>query len=1214
MRSMRVPASVREAVKSRPLLLSSWRLVSRAARDRYVQGAVLFACGISAGAFFSGTDVSTWVLILVLPMLLSSFLAARRVRKSLTLRLRVSQRRGGSVLWLEESGWVGDTRFVKKPAKVARALVDRGFVLDAVQLLESRKVWLELSNSYLQKIWRTARDNGQMITSLRAISLVAERTNSASDVRLRELLQAEINVMNVESIGNIDADFEDLHGIDDSVLHVVGKTILDYQNGYTIRTHELCRAQVNLGFDVSVVGQMGFVETHGLDKWSQNKDGVEYLAFAGSLRNEIPLDQWVRQSVENLVTVVRNKRPAVIHAHSDFLNALIASEVAERFNVPIVYEVRGFWEETLLTNLSQRNKWPSVEDHVNRHGLPEAYTLRRQIEQRVRDRADAIVTLDEAMADQIRRSGAEEQKIVISPNSLRLPDQSENGLQREEMKSLRVKLGFPDDAIIVGIASSLVPYEGVEVLIDAVSVLQNKNPNTTLALLIVGDGVARQELEKRAKKADLRHTLFTGQIPHESVSQYVALLDIAVFPRISTPVTERVQPLKPIEALGMGCSVVVSSVAPLKRLADETQLIRVFNSGDAASLATELSELVSSPTTRAILAEKGKRWVRDNRTWSKNAKDYAELYKTLYRKDVTESSNLAGYSSHASPQNRKLDNDLLVPLEKFVFVTFLPHDTEVPPSHFDYSTFPPIELRNLDWASAALGDRSWGWVLHAWDFMDGTLRRFQEERDEKLLRWCWELAESWLDSFDDGNPRGTMAFYDMAIAQRSTRLAFLIDALLTFGNAPPAESDRMMSSLDLHAELLLDPKHFSGWNNHGLYIAFAGLSLVRRFPTARWAPDLREVSEQRAEGVVAQQFLPDGGHVEHSFNYHRMVLKSIIEADHDGILGELSDRFPLEAAKKALNWMIRPDGFLEQVGDSPQKSMLTSSQNSKPPWWSLPAEPGSGSLDEESSKVLILRETGFLFIRGRTRSTPEKKNSESYLTFSGSFHSRTHKHADDLSITWFDLGREILIDAGRYGYGKHLDKHDPLRITHGFYYDSPERQYVESTKAHNTVEADGLLHDRVNRKPYGAARFLHRENRGVHWATAKVDHGFWSHDRSITLKSGVSLAIKDKITSQDGERHDFRQWFNLPGDFEIKQVGEDCVVFADQDGVNVSLQSSEAILVFPLRGSRDTELRGFRSKEDYQLEPSWNLAFEKRGVRTVFRTKITLHFVGGKFD
>ena len=1192
----RMRASARKAVKSRPFLLSAWSFFSRAVRNRHINGPWLVVLGAALGGIL-GASVGLAPTILTTSILFFALVAA-----SLML-----PRRPTLFPWVEDTGWVGDIRTVKEPIRVARALIVRGFELDAAKLLDEREAWTELGSSYLRSVWRSARDNGQIITSLRAIGVVAERTDSHADIQIRDRLEAEIKVMNGTTLELANDESESIDVVPDSVLHVVGKTILSNQNGYTIRTHEICRAQADLGLDVSVVGQMGLFETHGLENWNERKDGVAYYVFRGPLRNEIPLDAWLRQSVENLHAIVRKIRPAVIHAHSDFLNALIASATAERFNIPLVYEVRGFWEETLLTNLSQRNAWPSVDEHVNRHGLPEAYTLRRQIEQRVRDRADAIVTLDEAMADQIRSSSAEEKKIVLAPNSLRLPDQSENGLQREELKNLRVKLGFPDDAIIVGIASSLVPYEGVEVLIDAVSVLQNKNLNTTVGLLIIGDGVARQELERRAKNADLSHTIFTGQIPNRSVYQYVALLDIAVFPRISTPVTERVQPLKPIEALGMGCSVVVSSVAPLNRLADETQLIRVFKSGDAASLATELSELVSSATTRATLAEKGKRWVRENRTWSKNAEVYAELYEALNNTGVSGNEYPPRANDHESNHNQAPDRNSSLPLEKFIRMSNISDNADVPPSYFEYGRFPSIDLSNLDWYKTAIDNRTLGWYLHAWDFMDGTLRRFEEERRQDLLQWCWGLSESWFDSFGDGNPQGTMAFYDMAIAQRSVRLGFLVQQLLTFKNLSQAQTHHMMASVEFHAGLLSDPKRFSGWNNHGLYTACAGLSLSRRFPTAPWSRRLRNESQRRVEGLVSQQFLPDGGHVEHSFDYHRMILESITQAIDDGLLELDLTRFPLDAAKEALNWMIRPDGLLEQVGDSPQTGMTLAREESILSRWSPKGEPSADQLAEDLERVKILPETGFLFIRDRSRSAENTKASESYLTFSGSFHSRAHKHADDLSITWFDLGREILIDAGRYGYGMHLDKLDPLRKTHGFYYDSEERQYVESTIAHNTVEADGKLHDRVIRKPYGGADFEYHDQDGVHFASAEVSHDVWSHRRKIWLNPGSDLQIEDELTSNDSRPHLFTQWFNLPGNLKLCLATSRLVVFKDPEGGRVTFENKGKVrLVAPARGVREPQIRGFRSRQDTEFTPSWNFAFELVGSREIIKTAIML--------
>ena len=63
------------------------------------------------------------------------------------------------------------------------------------------------------------------------------------------------------------------------------------------------------------------------------------------------------------------------------------------------------------------------------------------------------------------------------------------------------------------------------------------------------------------------------------------------------------------------------------------------------------------------------------------------------------------------------------------------------------------------------------------------------------------------------------------------------------------------------------------------------------------------------------------------------------------------------------------------------------------------------------------------------------------------------------------MGRNLLIDSGRYTYK----------------YDHPYRQYVESTRAHNTVEIDGRDFSRRQADAFGSAIVAGGESAGAYY-------------------------------------------------------------------------------------------------------------------------------------
>ena len=220
--------------------------------------------------------------------------------------------------------------------------------------------------------------------------------------------------------------------------------------------------------------------------------------------------------------------------------------------------------------------------------------------------------------------------------------------------------------------------------------------------------------------------------------------------------------------------------------------------------------------------------------------------------------------------------------------------------------------------------------------------------------------------------------------------------------------------------------------------------MARRLPGLAGMPFLIEQGRARLDGVVRTQFAADGGHREHSADYHRMLLDSFVAAVEDGLVDQPDLTSRLSKAQDVMGWFIQPDRSIVQIGDTTARGMSYGWPSTRSPHTAFISS--SGELGEPDDRaMLLLPESGYAFVRSpQPRSTDDQLDS-CYVSFIGAFHSRAHKHADDLSITWFDAGQEILIDPGKFGYHDLLPKDSPQRLD-GFFYGRPERQYVEATR------------------------------------------------------------------------------------------------------------------------------------------------------------------------
>src|SRR5207247_634343 len=138
------------------------------------------------------------------------------------------------------------------------------------------------------------------------------------------------------------------------VLHLVTDALPTTSAGYTIRTHEIALAQREAGLDPHVATRCGYPVTQGrLDgRRLVELDGVPYHRLLPWRMPGGPAGPGAGPSARGLelaAGLTRRLRPSVLHAASNYANARLALALRERYGLPVVYEVRGFWEDTWLS-------------------------------------------------------------------------------------------------------------------------------------------------------------------------------------------------------------------------------------------------------------------------------------------------------------------------------------------------------------------------------------------------------------------------------------------------------------------------------------------------------------------------------------------------------------------------------------------------------------------------------------------------------------------------------------------------------------------------------------------------------------------------------------------------------------------------------------------------------------------------------------------------
>lgn len=404
------------------------------------------------------------------------------------------------------------------------------------------------------------------------------------------------------------------------VAYVVASSLPYHPAGYGMRTRGLVGALARAGWDMHVVARPGYpndrwdyphwrlaperLTVEGVPHWfSPHRDKLGYARD--------PAGYHARAS-DALYKCCLELRPQLIHAASNYNCGLIAAEVSRRLGVPFIYEVRGLWHVTKAA------AEPGYADSDH-------FRLIMALELQAARAADHVFAITSGVAQELIDGGVPRDHISLLPNTYEAG--ADDRVAPPADRPLRTQFA-PAGETLLGYVGSLNAYEGLDDAIAAAATVARRGHN--LALVIVGDGPARRELEAAAaREADALRVHFVGRVSPDAVRGYIELLDLFLLPRQPVRVCELVAPLKPYEAMAMGKAILASDVAPLLDVIDHGNTGWLFRKGDSQDLAVQLEQLVVDPALRARLGTAGRDWLARQNGWTGAAEQIAKIYGRL---------------------------------------------------------------------------------------------------------------------------------------------------------------------------------------------------------------------------------------------------------------------------------------------------------------------------------------------------------------------------------------------------------------------------------------------------------------------------------------------------------------------------------------------------------------------------------------------------------
>lgn len=396
------------------------------------------------------------------------------------------------------------------------------------------------------------------------------------------------------------------------VLHVLNHSSPLY-TGYTFRTMAILREQRRLGWETHHLTSPKHNVGEGLE---ETVDGWHFHRTRWTPTSSFaPLNEWLlmKATERRLLEVARRIRPHLLHAHSPVLNALPALRVGRALKIPVVYEVRAFWEDAAV------DQGTTTEGSLR-------YRVTRAMETYALKRVDHAFTICEGLRSDIVARGIPSSRVTVIPNAVDVDSFSPGGVADEELKS---KLGFAG-ANVIGFIGSFYGYEGLDLLIDALPAMLVRRPE--VRLLLVGAGEQDDALRAQVARMGLQDkVVFTGRVPHSDVQRYYDVMDVLAYPRHSMRLTDLVTPLKPLEAMAQGRLLVASDVGGHRELIRHGETGLLFKAGDATALSDTICGLLDQRSGWPAIKAAGRRFVEQERNWANSVANYRPAFERLVR-------------------------------------------------------------------------------------------------------------------------------------------------------------------------------------------------------------------------------------------------------------------------------------------------------------------------------------------------------------------------------------------------------------------------------------------------------------------------------------------------------------------------------------------------------------------------------------------------------
>lgn len=481
-----------------------------------------------------------------------------------------------------------------------------------------------------------------------------------------------------------------------------------------------------------------------------------------------------------------------------------------------------------------------------------------------------------------------------------------------------------------------------------------------------------------------------------------------------------------------------------------------------------------------------------------------------------------------------------------------------------------IDLSEIPWhedGEGVMAHPSWMMWFHSLKWLDQLLADDSQrpETEAADVALALSIARQWCDWNADADASNSPAWDGHATGMRITTLVAL---------SGKAGSEKWLyDAIKEHVEHLLLPENFDGHWNHGLVQSMGLLGAAVRLGDQAAVDIARDRIIETLNVMVDDEGAINEQATAYANYIHNLLTTIIGIWNHNELPGVVRIQEKVKKLERFIVHSLEPSGHFVQIGDS-IRTRPDRFDNDQLEYVRTHGSKGT----KPSQRIAVFKE-GYVFGRsgwGETRPLSE----ESFYSLRFGPGRIIHGHNDHTSLTWYEKGRNLLVDAGHAGYA-------PGRY----------RDYLRSPAAHNMV----ILPD--HRLNWAAVTTLTRHHEGTQASFFEVldepYHGV-KRTRGLLAVDKGPMIVLDKTSGTRPNLH--RQLWHLSPEFSLESLGEQDARFksalGDMSLVFIRFQlakegHSQVTGVSFLQGCHDP-IQGWVARRDGEQLPAPVIGFDVR--------------------